>query len=550
MPAARDLVVIIPTRARGDILRRTLDALRRQSVSGFEIVVVIDGADQDPPAFEGIRVVVQDHGGPGKARNTGVAASDAPLLLFLGDDIVPTPDLVRQHLALHERHPDPADAAMGHIDWHPETGVNRMLRWMDWSGAQFDFRSISGSDAGWGRFYSSNVSLKRSLFEAAGGFDEAFVYYYEDLDLAWRLHERGLRLHYVRDARGEHLHRYDWPTLRRRFAGIARGERMMKAKYDWFEPYFAQRIAGAVARPPESSVWPVLADRIPYRPAKLRRRVRPHANRWYLQRLANDFVNAWEGERDVEELRAYLGDEFDYQRLVEYQRGVEEEARAVGDERRFYRTARSYLYDLTAFAMTGTKLPYHAVLRELVGSGATLLDYGCGIGSDGLRLLDYGYRVTFADFANPSTEYLRWRLARRGHDAEIFDIDSTTVPGGFALAYAFDVIEHAEDPFAFLEELEARAGIVLVNFLDEDEDDVDIHHELPIADLLAHARRRGIVHESVHFGRSYLVAYRGDGPVARAPGTAPARPTIDRLLGRRAPAPASYSAVAGWQPRG
>src|SRR5207248_483828 len=75
------------------------------------------------------------------------------------------------------------------------------------------------------------------------------------------------------------------------------------------------------------------------------------------------------------------------------------------------------------FAMSGTKLPYHGDLERIVPSGSRLLDYGCGIGSDGLRLLDRGYRVEFADFDNPSARYLRWRLDRREIAAAVHDVE-------------------------------------------------------------------------------------------------------------------------------
>ena len=120
---------------------------------------------------------------------------------------------------------------------------------------------------------------------------------------------------------------------------------------------------------------------------------------------------------------------------------LRDEFRGYDDEGRFYRESRAYLYNLTAFAMTGTKLPYLELLTRLVPPGSRVLDYGCGIGSDGLLLLAAGYEVEFADFDNPSTEYLRWRLQRRGLSAPVHDIDGV-VPGGFDLAYAFDVIEH------------------------------------------------------------------------------------------------------------
>jgi SAM-dependent methyltransferase len=211
--------------------------------------------------------------------------------------------------------------------------------------------------------------------------------------------------------------------------------------------------------------------------------------------------------REEAELRAYLGDAYDHERLVHYERQLNAEHEAIGDEHELYRTSLGYLYNLTVFAMSRTKVPYLRTLARLVAPGARVLDYGCGIGSDGLLLLEAGYDVAFADFANPSTEYLRWRLERRGLSAPVFDLDTAPPPGGFDAAYAFDVIEHVDDPFAFLGELEGRAGLVLVNFLEPEEGETALHRELPIGDLLRHAAGRDLRAYRVHHGRSHLVAY-------------------------------------------
>lgn len=211
-----------------------------------------------------------------------------------------------------------------------------------------------------------------------------------------------------------------------------------------------------------------------------------------------------DAEREQEELREYLGGEFDLAKLQQYQRTLDSEYDEVGDEDRFYRVSQGYLYNLTAFAMTGTKLPYLRELTRRVAPGARILEYGCGIGSDGLMLLEAGYRVEFADFDNPSTRYLRWRLERRGLQAPVHDLDRE-VPAGFEAAFAFDVIEHVPDAFAFLGEMERRARLVEVNFLEE-EHDQDLHRELPIAALLDHAAA-GLVFYRVLHGGSHLVLY-------------------------------------------
>jgi len=237
--------------------------------------------------------------------------------------------------------------------------------------------------------------------------------------------------------------------------------------------------------------------------------------------------------REERELREYLDDEFDLSRLHQYQRTLDEELAGCGDEARFYRTSRGYLYNLTAFAMTETKLPYLEELIRLVAPGSRLLDYGCGIGSDGLLLLEAGYRVEFADFSNPSTDYLRWRLRCRGLEAPIHDLDGE-VPGGFDAAFAFDVIEHVDDPFAFLAEMERRARIVEVNLLEAQEGDQETHRELPIGAILRRAAGLRLLRYRVVHGRSHLVAYEVErgGASARLAGRA-------RLLAGRARARAA-----------
>lgn len=181
--------------------------------------------------------------------------------------------------------------------------------------------------------------------------------------------------------------------------------------------------------------------------------------------------------------------------------------------------------------MTGTKLPYLDELVRHVPPPARVLDYGCGIGSDGLMLLEAGYRVEFADFDNPSVAFLRWRLERRGFDAPVHDLDEH-VPDGFDAAFAFDVIEHVPDPFAFLAEMERRARLVEVNLLAPDPFDQDLHHELPIRAMLRHVTRQRLVAYRLLHGRSHLVLYRPERstPLGRALGLA-------RIAAGRARAP-------------
>jgi len=509
MFGANDIAVVIPTRDRWQLLAKVLDALADQTVDGFEVIVTVDGTDQSVPQLRGSRVLVNPKGGPGSARNRGVRSTDKAIVLFIGDDVIPSREMIKNHLVLHQAHSDPSVAVLGRTEWHPDVAPFPYNRWLDRTASQFDYKiaQITGEEAGWVRFYSSNVSIKREMFLDTGGFDEAFEFDYEDLDIGYRLGIRGLRLLYAPEAVGYHLHPYDWCALTRRYRSRGSAERQMAEKHDWFEPFFRGRIQDAQRHPRMSSVWPVLADKLPSRPQRLRRRVDERANIWYHQQLAPHFLGAWNGRDDLDDLRQYLRDDFDAERLWRHRELVEEEEAAAPDEATFYRKSEAYLYDLTMFATWGTKEPYLAALERLIPPPARLLDYGCGTGTDGLRLIDRGYTVSFAEFDNPSAAYLKWRLARRGIDMKVYDLDDH-VPGGFDVVYSFDVIEHVDAPMTFLDELERRGDLVVVNLLEPDPGDTHLHKSLPIGRILRRAGLNGLVFYHRYGGRSHLIAYR------------------------------------------
>lgn len=216
--------------------------------------------------------------------------------------------------------------------------------------------------------------------------------------------------------------------------------------------------------------------------------------------------------REEDELRQYLGSAYRREDLENYQELLDAEAASIDDEAELYRTSHAYLYNLTAFAMSGTKLPYLEMLVRNLPPGARLLDYGCGIGSDGLMLLDAGYEVEFADFANPSSDFLRWRLEHRALQAPVHDLDAE-VPGDFDGAFAFDVIEHVLDPNAFLGEMERRARLVEVNLLEFDAHEQELHHRLPIRNILLRAARLTLLEYAICYGTSHVVLY-GTEPVS------------------------------------
>lgn len=230
------LSIIINTYNRREMLLRCLDTIASQALdrSLYEIVVVDDGSTDG--AAEAVRrwmavhpeVTIQEiaaeHRGYSAARNVGIRAAQGEVLLFMGDDILLWPGTIEEHLREHERFPDDRVAVLGYVAWDPAL-QSPVTDYAAQSGFGFDGMLRSGVRiAPWHAFYTCNISLKRSLLERAGGFNEALLDSpYDDTELGYRLtrdHGLVLRLNY--NAGGFHYHPLDGKTLRERLRGRRR----------------------------------------------------------------------------------------------------------------------------------------------------------------------------------------------------------------------------------------------------------------------------------------------------------------------------------------
>ena len=301
--------VVIPTLGRPGLLRRVLDRLDAQTAApgSFEVVVVADAAeerlDEVDAAAAGrgydARGLSGHRPGASAARNTGWRAARARLVLFLDDDVLPEPALVAEHLAWHRAHAEDEVGVLGHVRWADELRVTPFMRWLE-HGIQFDYPNIVGVEAGWGRFYTANASVKRALVERAGGFEEdALPFGYEDLDLALRMHAHGFRLLYNRAAVAEHLHPMDLDFWKRRVARIAVSERQFVAMHPEIPPYFHDMFSKAAAAPPARGLGARLARFVPRRTPVIGARVWGSADAVFRQALAGPFLAAWRADSDA-----------------------------------------------------------------------------------------------------------------------------------------------------------------------------------------------------------------------------------------------------------
>jgi GT2 family glycosyltransferase len=150
-----------------------------------------------------MRVFHQRASGLAAAKNLGIFAARAPIVVFLDDDDVGAPDLLSAHLALHLEQPDLGVAVLGHTDLSPEIASLPLMQHVTQVGCQlFSYGSIKPRQVlGHTEFWGGRSSCKRGLLVRHGVFHPDFKFGCEDIELGWRLRRHGLRVIYEPRAR-------------------------------------------------------------------------------------------------------------------------------------------------------------------------------------------------------------------------------------------------------------------------------------------------------------------------------------------------------------
>jgi len=207
---------IIPTFNRLEKLKNAIRSLQRQTspVESLEIIVVDDGSTDGTldwltkaaSELQNLRVLTQEHAGPAVARNLAARAAEGAVLLFIGDDILASEQLVETHLGVFEKMGTNV-AVQGGVQLAASVQETRFARYLtDKSAAQFQLNHAKpGATLPFGAFYTCNCSVPKKLLEDCGGFPTDVVYY-DDTYLGWKLQKRGASIIYEPRAEAFHDH--------------------------------------------------------------------------------------------------------------------------------------------------------------------------------------------------------------------------------------------------------------------------------------------------------------------------------------------------------
>lgn len=287
--------VVIPTYRRPETLFPVLDALAAQSnPPEFEVVVVDDGSGDETPtrlaAFRPpypFRFFSQENAGPASARNRGVCEAKGEVVLFLGDDTVPEPSLLAVHGDAHrERRPYPV-AVLGYTTWPLGLPVSPFLHHINEYGLQFGYGLIRDPErVPFNFFYTSNVSLPRRLLVEAGLFDTSFPHAaWEDIEVAYRLMQQGMRMLYRPAAVARHHHDITFASFRRRQERAGEAAAIFYRKHPELGDFLA--VPQALRMPEKASLSQRL---LPYWAALAERRELPGGRRALDRVLRDDYL--------------------------------------------------------------------------------------------------------------------------------------------------------------------------------------------------------------------------------------------------------------------
>jgi 2-polyprenyl-3-methyl-5-hydroxy-6-metoxy-1,4-benzoquinol methylase len=140
----------------------------------------------------------------------------------------------------------------------------------------------------------------------------------------------------------------------------------------------------------------------------------------------------------------------------------------------FYRTQQSWSYDLLWWAYLQTEgwgdpasvMAYRWL--QQYSPGRRHLDFGSGVGTTSQLFIEGGWRSTLSDLSSTLLDFAKFRLERRGEQAQYIDLGTSGLPAGaYDSITAIDTLAHVPDVYATGLQLHAalgRDGYLVANF--------------------------------------------------------------------------------------
>jgi O-antigen biosynthesis protein len=215
-------------------IRDCLDGLRKLDYPNFEVIVVNDGSTDATAAIaceSGFRVISTENCGLSHARNVGMEAATGEIVAYIDDDARPDPHWLSYLAAtfLSTEHAGvggpniapPGDGLIADCVANAPGGPIHIL--------------LSDQEAE--HIPGCNMAFRKDCLKAIGGFDPRFRIAGDDVDVCWRLQQRGWTLGFSPTAMVWHHRRNSVRAYWRQQKNYAKAEALLEKK--WPEKYNA-----------------------------------------------------------------------------------------------------------------------------------------------------------------------------------------------------------------------------------------------------------------------------------------------------------------------
>ena len=220
--------VVVCTYNGARTIRDCFEGLKRLAYPDYEVIVVDDGSTDATAAIAReyhCRLIQTENRGLSSARNTGLGEATGEIVAYIDDDAYPDPHWLAYLAAtfLSTSH-----AAVGGPNVAPPG---------DGPIAECIARAPGGpvhvllSDREAEHLPGCNMAFRKARLEAIGGFDPQFRTAGDDVDICWRLEERGWTLGFSAAAMVWHHRRNSVRTYWKQQIGYGRAEAMLERKW-------------------------------------------------------------------------------------------------------------------------------------------------------------------------------------------------------------------------------------------------------------------------------------------------------------------------------
>jgi O-antigen biosynthesis protein len=211
-----------------------LDGISRLTYPNYEVIVVDDGSHDETAAIArrfDVNVISIPNGGLSNARNIGWQTARGEIVAYIDDDATPDPEWLT-YLALGYRSGDFGGMGGPNIQPLEDHPVAHCV-----ASAPGGPIHVLLSDRVAEHIPGCNMSFRRHVLEEIGGFDTQFRIAGDDVDICWRVQERGYSIGFHAGAMVWHHRRNRVRIYWKQQLNYGRAEAMLERK--WPEKYNA-----------------------------------------------------------------------------------------------------------------------------------------------------------------------------------------------------------------------------------------------------------------------------------------------------------------------